>query len=296
MGTSLRVLFISSRSAELPEHVTHILEIRDCRVVRAGTRVQMLSRTNRRPGLGASARPRRTHAGRAQAADRSCVLVQLRDVTVRYGDSVILDRLNWTIYKGESWALLGPNGSGKSTILSLILGDHPQAYMNDVVVFGQQRGSGESIWELKRQIGCVSPELQTHFSQEATCLEVVESGFFDTNGLFESPGLWQRRAALDWLERFGLLPFARTPLFELSAGLQRMALLARALVKGPELLLLDEPCQGLDHAHSALFLKTVNTLIREGTATVVYVAHREEEIPPAITRVLRLRTPAKVPG
>jgi len=215
-------------------------------------------------------------------------LVRLRKVTVRYGNSVILRDIDWTIRAGESWALLGPNGSGKTTLLSLILGDNPQVYTNDVVVFGQQRGSGESVWDIKKHIGWVSPELHLHFNDSVSCFEVVASGFFDTVGLFQTLSARQRAAARSWLERFQLLGFAHRPLFSLSAGLQRMVLLARALVKKPRLLILDEPCQGLDAAHRNLFVQAVDGLIRAGTATVAYVTHREDEIPPSIHRVLRL--------
>ena len=215
-------------------------------------------------------------------------LVRLRKVTVRYGNSVILRDIDWTIRAGESWALLGPNGSGKTTLLSLILGDNPQVYTNDVVVFGQQRGSGESVWDIKKHIGWVSPELHLHFNDSVSCFEVVASGFFDTVGLFQTLSARQRAAARSWLGRFRLLGFADRPLFSLSAGLQRMVLLARALVKKPRLLILDEPCQGLDAAHRDLFVQAVDGLIRAGTATVAYVTHREDEIPPSIHRVLRL--------
>jgi molybdate transport system ATP-binding protein len=216
-------------------------------------------------------------------------LVRLRNITVRYGNTFILRDINWTIRAGESWALLGPNGSGKTTLLSLILGDHPQVYTNDVVVFGWQRGSGESVWDIKRHIGWVSPELHLHFNDAATCIEVVASGFFDTVGLFQPLSARQRAAARSWLARFQLLEFAHRPLFSLSAGLQRMVLLARALVKKPRLLILDEPCQGLDSAHRNLFVEAVDALIRAGTATVAYVTHRQDEIPRSIHRVLRLR-------
>jgi len=215
-------------------------------------------------------------------------LVRLRNVTVRYGNTVILHDINWTIRAGESWALLGPNGSGKTTLLSLILGDNPQVYTNDVVVFGRQRGSGESVWDIKRHIGWVSPELHLHFNNSATCFEVVASGFFDTVGLFQPLSARRRTAASSWLARFRLLEFADRPLFSLSAGLQRMVLLARALVKKPRLLILDEPCQGLDSAHRKLFVQAVDALIRAGTATVAYVTHRQDETPPSIQRVLRL--------
>ncbi|MCX6928702.1 MAG: ATP-binding cassette domain-containing protein [Verrucomicrobia bacterium] len=122
-------------------------------------------------------------------------LVRLRHVTVRYGNTVILSDINWTIHAGESWALLGSNGSGKTTLLSLILGDNPQAYTNDIVVFGQQRGSGESVWDIKKHIGWVSPELHLHFNDSVTCFEVVASAFHDTVGLFEPPSARQKLAA-----------------------------------------------------------------------------------------------------
>jgi len=214
--------------------------------------------------------------------------VRLRNVTVRYGRTVILRDLNWTIRAGESWALLGPNGSGKTTLLSLILGDNPQVYTNDIVVFGRPRGTGESVWEIKRHIGWVSPDLHLHFNDSATCFEVVASGFHDTMGLFHPVSARQRTAARRWLARFQLLACARQPLFSLSAGLQRMVLLARALVKRPRLLILDEPCQGLDAAHRDLFVRAVDALIRARAATVIYVTHRPAEIPPSIQRVLRL--------
>jgi molybdate transport system ATP-binding protein len=207
---------------------------------------------------------------------------------VRYGSAVILRSINWTVRTGESWALLGPNGSGKTTLLSLILGDNPQAYMNDVVVFGQRRGSGDSIWALKKHIGWVSPELHLHFNDSATCFEVVASGFHDTIGLFEPTTSRQRTAVRYWLRRFNLLKHVHSPLFSLSAGLQRMVLMARALAKDPRLLILDEPCQGLDPAHRQFLVKAVDALIRAGAVTVIYITHRNDEIPPAIKRVLRL--------
>jgi molybdate transport system ATP-binding protein len=207
---------------------------------------------------------------------------------VRYGSTTILRNLNWVVNEGESWALLGPNGSGKSTLLSLIIGDHPQVYMNQVEVFGRPRGTGESIWELKRDIGWVSPELHLHFDEAATCFEVAVSGFYETIGLFEAPTARQRAAARHWLARFDLLHAARTPLYALSTGMQRMVLLARALVKKPRLLILDEPCQGLDSAHRELFVGTIDHLLRAGSVTCIYVTHREDEIPASIKRTFLL--------
>ena len=218
----------------------------------------------------------------------------MRHITVRYGDAVILRGIDWTIRAGESWALLGPNGSGKTTLLSLILGDNPQVYTNNVVIFGQPRGTGESVWDIKKHIGWVSPELHLHFNDSATCFDVVASGFHDTVGLFQPASAHQRAVARQWLAQFQLLELAQQPLFSISAGLQRMVLLARALVKNPRLLILDEPCQGLDATHRDLFVRAVDALIRAGAVATIYVTHRPDEIPPSIKHVLRL--PAKPPA
>jgi molybdate transport system ATP-binding protein len=232
--------------------------------------------------------PNKKSSQSRQFSLQALVLARLRNATVRYGDTVILRKTNWTVHAGESWALLGPNGSGKTTLLSLILGDNPQVYTNDIVVFGRPRGSGESVWDIKRHIGWVSPELHLHFNASATCFEVVASGFHDTVGLFQPPTARQWTAARRCLARFQLLAFAGHPLFSLSAALQRMVLLARALVKRPRLLILDEPCQGLDASHRDSLVRAVDTQIRGRAVTVIYVTHRPDEIPLSITRVLRL--------
>jgi molybdate transport system ATP-binding protein len=293
MQTPLRVLLITARIEELPARVSHLLLVDECQIVAAGPRNHVLSRPEVRKIFK---RPQRISISKTRALEKPQKnshstqeeLVRLRNVTVRYGAATILHDINWTVRTGESWALLGLNGSGKTTLLSLILGDNPQAYMNDVVVFGKQRGSGESIWEIKKLIGWVSPELHVHFNDSATCLEVVESGFHDSIGLFEPATPRQRAAAKRWLKEFQLLPFANEPLFAISAGLQLMVLLARALVKNPRLLILDEPCQGLDTAHRDFFVREVDALLRAGSVTAIYVTHRPEEIPRSIKRVLRL--------
>ena len=296
MDTPLRVLLIATRLEDLPRHVTHLLYVANCRVVAAGPRADILSsgmvgtRFTASHPFRAKSRTRWNASLPDSRARKRPIpeLARLRNATVRYGDTVILRNVNWTVRAGESWALLGPNGSGKTTLLSLILGDNPQVYTNDVAVFGRLRGSGESVWDIKQHIGWVSPELHLHFNDAATCFEVVASGFHDTVGLFQSPSARQRTATRKCLARFQLLEFAHCPLFSLSAGLQRMVLLARALVKRPRLLILDEPCQGLDSAHRDSFVRTVDALIRARAVTVIYVTHRPDEIPPSINRVLHL--------
>jgi molybdate transport system ATP-binding protein len=294
MQTPLRVLLITARIEELPARISRLLLVDECQIVTAGPRDHVLSQPEfrnvfkRRQKSISLLKTRALESPQWNSDSTHEELVRLRNVTVRYGAATILRDINWTVRAGESWALLGPNGSGKTTLLSLILGDNPQAYMNDVVVFGKQRGSGESIWEIKKSIGWVSPELHVHFDDSATCLEVVESGFHDSIGLFEPPTPRQRTAAKRWLKQFQLLRCANEPLFALSSGLQRMVLLARALVKNPRLLILDEPCQGLDSAHREFFVREIDALLRSGSVTAIYVTHRREEIPTTIRRVLRL--------
>lgn len=287
LSTPLRVLLITTHLEELPRHITHLIRVEDCRVVAAGPRAKVLPS---RP-VPCSIR-RRTAPSRGAPVRRDATgmvkLIELRDVIVRYGKRTILSGVNWTIHQGSSWVLLGPNGSGKTTLLSLIVGDNPQAYVNDVTIFGRRRGNGESIWQLKKWIGWVSPELQLHFDDTASVRQVVLSGFRDTIGIADNATSAQSSAARFWLRRFGLSEPADLPLFSLSAGLQRMALLARALVKRPRLLVLDEPCQGLDAAHRQLLIQTVDALIRSRTVTTIFVTHRSEEIPRSISQVLEL--------
>jgi molybdate transport system ATP-binding protein len=294
LQTSLRVLVITARVEDLPRHVTHLLRVEDCRFVAAGPRAQILSHRGIEPRVGSSTYPkRRTPANRVSRSAEAgrtlgTSLIELRNVTVRYGAREILRNLSWNVREAESWALLGPNGSGKSTLLSLILGDNPQAYVNEVFVFGHRRGDGESIWHLKRQIGWVSPELQLHFDDSISVRDAVLCGFYDTIGLFQSPTRPQTAAGRNWLRRFGLMELSSLPLCSLSAGLQRMVLLARALVKKPRLLILDEPCQGLDAGHRDVIIHTVDKLIRGRSVTAIFVTHRPEEIPRSVKRVLRL--------
>jgi molybdate transport system ATP-binding protein len=209
------------------------------------------------------------------------------NVTIRYGDKTILDHINWEVKKGERWSVSGPNGAGKSTLLSLITADNPQAYANELYLFDQRRGSGESIWDIKRRIGFVSPELHVYFDRGTSCFDVIASGLFDTIGLFRQLSSSQQEQVQAWIQLLQLQSLQRKPLFQLSLGQQRMVLLARALVKNPPLLILDEPCQGLDSAQINYFKQLINRLCAIG-ATLVYVSHNVNDILECITNIARL--------
>lgn len=185
-------------------------------------------------------------------------------------------------------ALLGHNGAGKSTLLSLINGDNPQAYANDIVLFDRKRGTGESIWDIKGKIGFVSPELHQYFPTDNSCLQVIESGFYDTLGLFRPSSAQKAAIALRWMKLLELDAYMRKPLKNVSASAQRLVLLARALVKNPPLLIFDEPCQGLDAHQQQHFKHIVDAICKMGNTTLIYVTHYQHEIPDSVDRVLKL--------
>lgn len=295
LHSPMRTLLIVTRKEDLPDGLTHLAFVDRCRLSAAGPVNRILGLKSVRDQLqtrkAVAAKPtpvcrQTSNPERKPLLGRE--LVRMNSVTVCYGEKVIFDKLDWTIRQNESWALLGPNGSGKTTLLGLILGDHPQVYGNNVVVFGKKRGTGESMWDIKRHIGWFSPELLLHFEQDASCFEVVASGFHDSIGLFERPTPRQRAAVRALLKEYDIASQADEPLYGLSAGVQRIVLLLRALVKNPRLLILDEPCHGLDRAHREFFVHAVNEVVRFQAATVVYVTHRRDEIPPLITRQLVL--------
>jgi molybdate transport system ATP-binding protein len=230
---------------------------------------------------------RKTAAGIAGTDDFTFAL-RMIDTTIRYGEHTILQNINWTVRKGERWNVSGPNGAGKSTLLSLITADNPQAYANEIWLFDKRRGTGETIWDIKKKIGFVSPELHLYFDTGATAASVIASGFFDTIGLFRTLNQEQDAAVENWLQLLALQPFRNRRLAQLSTGQQRMVLLARALIKNPPLLILDEPCQGLDEQQTTQLREIVTTLCETFGTTLIYVSHYQQELPACIDHWLKL--------
>ncbi|MBO4812234.1 MAG: ATP-binding cassette domain-containing protein [Prevotella sp.] len=215
-------------------------------------------------------------------------VVQLRDVSIRYGERTILDRLSWTVREGEHWALSGPNGSGKSTLLSLICADNPQAYACDIALFGHQRGTGETIWEIKRRIGYVSPELHRAYLRPLPALHVVASGLKDTVGLYARASQSELQQCREWMRVFQIDHLADRPFTQISSGEQRMVLVCRAFVKTPQLLILDEPMHGLDQQRQQLVKEIIDRYCADPTKTLIFVTHYEEELPTCIDHHLQL--------
>jgi molybdate transport system ATP-binding protein len=211
----------------------------------------------------------------------------MRGVTVAYGRHVILDHIDWQVRPGEHWAVLGANGSGKSTLLSLISQDHPQAYASHITLFGQRKGSGETVADLRRHIGVVSSRFQTGYRKHLSGADVVVSGFFDSIGLYRRPRADQRAAAARWLRRLELQDLAQHFFDQLSYGQRRLILIARAVVKAPRILVLDEPCQGLDPRNRRRIGRMLEVIATTGT-TLLYATHHRHELPCCISRVLVL--------
>jgi molybdate transport system ATP-binding protein len=182
--------------------------------------------------------------------------------------------------------LLGPNGAGKTTLLSLLCGDHPQAYANDIRLFGQKRGTGESIWDIKRRIGMVSPELHLYFSEPLTSFQTAATGFFDVLARrLTTPE--QDQVIHQLFADFAITALADMPFARLSTGEQRLVLLVRALVKSPPLLILDEPFQGLDSQAICLAQNWLDSRLRPNQ-TLIFVSHYAEEIPRTVNRRIQL--------
>ena len=216
-------------------------------------------------------------------------VIDMKKVTIRYGERTILKDLDWTVKNGERWALSGQNGSGKSTLLSLVCADNPQSYACDITLFDRPRGSGESIWDIKKHIGYVSPEMHRSYKRNLPAIRIVASGLMDSIGLYAVPNAQDYDKCRWWLDMFGIGHLADKPFLQLSSGEQRLVLLARAFVKDPQLLILDEPLHGLDLWNRRLTKDIIETFCQRRGKTMIMVTHYQEELPNVITNNLYLK-------
>ncbi|HKB02927.1 MAG TPA: ATP-binding cassette domain-containing protein [Gemmataceae bacterium] len=278
-----RLVLITAPDA-IPDWVTHVLELDRQRVEFVGPRAEYRPR----PGIASPVTP----ASPATPPTTAEPVIELRRVNVTHGGRPILQDVSWTVGAGERWAVLGPNGAGKTTLLSLICGDHPQAYSNDITVFGRRRGGGESIWDVKRRIGLVSPEMHLYFTEPLTADRAAATGFFDAL-VARSTTAAQDAAVRELFAYFGTADLADRPFGRLSSGQQRIVLLIRALVKDPPLLVLDEPFQVLDATTQQRAREWIDDRLA-ADRTVLFVTHNEAELPRTVTRRLRLQDGAVV--
>lgn len=217
-------------------------------------------------------------------------IISIRNLSLPLPDTdrVLYNGLNWTVRRGEKWALQGRNGAGKSTLLSLICADHPAAYACDISLFGRRRGTGESIWEIKKHIGFVSPEFHRAYKENRPAIDIVASGLHDSVGLYKRPRPDQVDTCLFWMRVFGIDHLRDRMFLTLSSGEQRLCLLARAFVKDPALLILDEPLHGLDTYRRNLVRDVIATFCQRPDKTLIMVTHYVEELPGEISKCLTL--------
>lgn len=281
-------VLISTSANEIPEGITHIAKLD-----KSGIRDTWTREAYQESGVQPESNPswdwEALDALLPQSFPQRKSIIKLENVTIKYGDKTILNQLNWEVKPSERWLLKGPNGSGKSTLLSLLIGENPQAYSQNFWLFDRKRGTGESIWDVKRPTGFVAPELSRYFPTNQTCRKVVLSGLFDTMGLFKKVSPEQEALGLRWMKLFNLESLANLPLSRLSLENQRWTLLARALIKQPELLILDEASQGMDEFQRRLFKDTVQQICALCPMTVVYVSHYTSDVPEAMEMVMELK-------
>ncbi|WP_422348760.1 ATP-binding cassette domain-containing protein [Flagellimonas sp.] len=203
-------------------------------------------------------------------------LVEFKNVSVSFDGRQVLNNICWTIKQEEFWQLIGPNGSGKTTLLSMVTGDSHKGYGKDLTLFGQKKGSGESVWDLKSKIGYFTPAMTDKFNGYHSVENMLVSGFHDSVGLYIRPSDHEKRVAKEWLKLLGLEHKKSMQFLELTQGQKRLVMTARAMVKHPPLLILDEPTAGLDDANAALFIALVNKISNESDTTIVFVSHRKE--------------------
>jgi len=280
-----QMVLIVHRLAEMPEFCDHVLQLDRGRVVWQGER-SYFDPDRMSPPKDLPTEATSLHTNAAHHDNGGAPLIRMRNVTVRYGRFTVLRDVNWVVRPNEHWAVTGPNGAGKTTLLKLITGDQLQAYANDITLFGRPRGSGESVWEVKRRIGYVGDDVQARYQRSMSAFDVVCSGFFDSVGLYRHCSPEQRETARWWCRKLALEDIAGSPIKRLSFGQQRLILIARAMVKSPCLLILDEPCNGLDPANRRRVLEMLARIADQEETSLLYVTHRPDEIPAVITHRL----------
>ena len=293
----LLIILVLGRTEDIPDFITHIIPVEGLTVLPKTEKDAYLAAHGQEKthGLEAEYRkwmlelPEKDLEKETFYPGEGGEILRFDDVSIRYGSHTILDRLSWSVNEGERWALSGPNGSGKSTLLSLVCADNPQGYACPISLFGHKRGTGESIWQIKHHIGYVSPEMHRAYLKDLPAIDIVASGLSDSVGLYFRPSAQQRQICQQWMEIFGIKDIADRTFLKLSSGEQRLCLLARAFVKDPELLILDEPLHGLDSENRQRVKDIIETFCQRRHKTLIMVTHYKEELPNCITHRLELK-------
>lgn len=281
LSQSLPVVLIVNRMSELGAHITHLACLDHGALVCAGSREEVegsaLWEQLQALHLQLPPLPSAPPDFVAHVPNDDEPIIEMRGVKVGYHQKPIIHGLDWKVMPGEHWKVSGPNGCGKSTLVNLVSGDHPQCYANDIRLFGHRRGQGESIWDIKRHMGLMSTALHQQYRVTVTAETVLLSGFFDSIGVYRPVKPYQREIVAEWLDFLHMTPFKNSLFQQLSFGQQRMLLIARALIKRPHLLILDEPCQGLDPMNRGLVIRLIEQVCERDLAQLLYISHDPED-------------------
>lgn len=303
--TGIQLILITHRFEEIFPNVTHVLLLKQGQIYKAGKkeavfRSEIIEDAYEVDNPSLQPDPQKLfnalpqykenklQPAHKEHTDPPRVLIEMQNVTVQYGPKLILDGFNWVVKDGENWMIRGPSAAGKSTVLSLIHGDNLQAYANEIYLFGQKRGAGQSIWDIREKIGYISSELQLRQHQHTDVLAVVCSGFFASNGLYRKCSTEQLATADAWSRFLGVKALADHKFGRLSHGQRQLILLARAMVKSPVFLILDEPLQGLDIKNKSKLQAVFDYIGRHTSTNLIYVPDQEAEQLNCITHILRM--------
>ena len=286
----LDIILVLSKTDDIPTFVSEVIELRNGKILPPCSREDYYNRQLPIPPHVLTKEKREAILALPYQDNdyHTDEVIKMQQVSIRYGERTILKALDWTVRNGERWALSGQNGSGKSTLLSLVCADNPQSYACDITLFDRPRGSGESIWDIKKHIGYVSPEMHRSYQRDLPAIRIVASGLKDSVGLYVKPNEDEFAICRFWMDIFGLEDKYNRTFMKLSSGEQRLVLLARAFVKDPQLLILDEPLHGLDLVNRRLVKDVIETFCERRNKTMVMVTHYEEELPPIITNKIYL--------
>lgn len=287
----IQIILVLSKVSDIPDFITHVVEVKDMKVYPKVPLKEYLAE-NHEISRHVLSKEKEQEILNLPYKDFPCEseeIVKMKDVNIRYGSRTILENLNWTVMKGDRWALCGKNGAGKSTLLSLVCADNPQSYACDIVLFGHQRGNGESIWDIKKHIGYVSPEMHRAYKHNLPAIRVVASGLKDSVGLYVKPSENDYEICKWWMRLFNIDKLSDRPFLTLSSGEQRLVLLTRAFVKDPELLILDEPFHGLDDQNRQLATDIIEAFCKRNDKTLIIVSHYLNELPECVTKKLVLK-------
>ncbi len=286
ISQNTHIVLITHHLEELLPSITHVLCVHNGHFLEQGKKEKILKS---KESFNSSYKSKESDSISSSPPSRieAKAIIEMSKVTVKFGDKVILNNITWTMHSDENWLIIGPNGAGKSTLVKLIFGDHLQAFSNTIKVFGKLRGTGESVWDIKKRIGYISSDMHIEYREHITAFDAVLSGLFDTIGLYKKVNSEQSELAQKYFDLFQLNELKDKDFMSLSLGQQRLILIMRAIIKSPELLILDEPCQGLDQFNRQIVLQVIDKIAAEGT-NLIYITHHQNEIIQSITHVMNI--------